>query len=643
MPGNDYFLWAGLFLILFELFHFSYQRKLNDQRTFLLYAMMICSMLICISGIVLTYFIRHRLFYTAPAIFMSTLLYLSQLTLPYLLLCMICMICSIYNTNLRTPVFIGLFLFILGAIFTLTNPLSGLIFHPESDGLLHIGRGYRFFVCGIMLWYAVDFLFIFLHYKKLNLRQLAALCEVSVFLLLGMLVQNILRLQLLVGFTSALAILALYISLNSPYAYIDHVTRVFNPDYFQRWITERFWYNRPTSIIIVNFTQLEHIRTVYDFHTGNTLLKEVTKMLWHKTPSHAVFRLKFNQYLLCTNTTYQQELLLADLQETFDTDFSIDGHKINCPASFYTITDIFTCNNADSLLAYIHFLIRQPVSDNQILPTSEALYQTFSYEQEVERYLNIAVENNLFEVWYQPIYNIKESCFVAFEALSRLKHPELGWISPELFFRIAGNTDLIFQILPLQLRKICKFVRENSEILKSIDNIKINLSPAELTRPGYCDALVAIIREFQLPTSRFQFEVTETTATKYSDELSDCILRLQSIGINLCLDDFGSGYANLNSILRLPFSVIKMDRSLLRNIDSDNAARTFYQNMVRTLKDTGYQIVAEGVETKEEATLMALWNVDMIQGYFYAKPMPGQDILCFLDAQNHEQEVIPCK
>ena len=86
-----------------------------------------------------------------------------------------------------------------------------------------------------------------------------------------------------------------------------------------------------------------------------------------------------------------------------------------------------------------------------------------------------------------------------------------------------------------------------------------------------------------------------------------------------------------------------MDRSLLRNIDSDNVARTFYQSMVRTLKDIGYQIVAEGVETQKEVTLMTLFNVDMIQGYFYAKPMPEQDILSFLDAQGHEQEVIPCK
>ena len=640
MPWHDYFLWAGLFLLLFELFHFSNQRKLNDNRTILLYAMMICSIVICVSGIALTYFIGHRLSYTIPAVFINTLVYLSQLILPYLLLCMIC---CIYSTHLPTPVLIGLFPLITGVLFILSNPFTGLISHPESDGLLHVGKAYPVFVYGIMLWYIVDFLFIFLHYKILKLRQLISLCEVSVFLLLGMLIQNILHLQLFVGFASSLAVLALYVSLNNPCAYIDYVTRVFNRDYFLRWIAERFQKHRPTSVIVIHLTQLEHIHTVYALSTSSELLKKVIDTLWQTTPSHAVFRLRFDQYMLCTDTMEQQQFLLSELQKVFGTDFLIAGHKINCPATFYPVADIFTCNDADSLLSYIQFLTCQSDSGKQANSSSEDLYQTFSYEQEVERYLNIAVENDLFEVWYQPIYNIKESRFVAFEALSRLKHPELGWISPELFFRIAGNTDLIFQILPLQLRKICKFVNDNYEALKSINNIKINLSPAELTRPGYCDALVDIIREYHLPPSRFQFEVTETAATEYSKELSDYILHLQSIGIKLCLDDFGSGYANLNSILRLPFSVIKMDRSLLRNINSDNVARTFYQSMVRTLKDIGYQIVAEGIETQEEAALMALWDVDMIQGYFYAKPMPAQDILSFSGITKHKQEVISCK
>ena len=104
----------------------------------------------------------------------------------------------------------------------------------------------------------------------------------------------------------------------------------------------------------------------------------------------------------------------------------------------------------------------------------------------------------------------------------------------------------------------------------------------------------------------------------------------------MCLDDFGSGYANLGSILRLPFSVVKLDRSLLLNIRKEQKSRDFYENMVHTLKKIGYTIVAEGVENKEEAAYMEQWGVDMIQGYYYASPQPPTELLLFLHSWNQK-------
>ena len=628
MPWNDYFLWAGLCLLCLDLFHFSHQRKLHDHRTILLYAMTITSLCICGSGIILTHLLSHRLSYTLPGILMTILIYISQWLLPYLLLCMICCVCS---PALTTPVYLGLVPLIAGFIVILSNPVTGFISGAESDGLLHVSNGYPVFVYGIMLWYFFDFIFILFHFKKLKLRQIITLGEVSIFLLTGMLLQNILRLNLFVGFAAALAIFSIHFSLNSPYAYTDYITRLFNQDYFIRWISERYAQHRSTSIMIVEFTQLDHLHTVYDLAVGKQLLSSISDILWRETPDHAVFRINYRKYLLCTRNAAQQQLLLSRLQQIFHQEFEINQHKIICPAAFCLLPDIFTCTDADTLWSYIQFMLRQTndTASASVLMDSHDLFKQYNYELEVERFLNIAVEKDLFEVWYQPIWNIKNQAFVAMEALSRLKHPTLGWISPEFFFHVAQKTDLIFKILPLQLKKICDFVKQNPSLLQSTHNIKINLSPAELIKPGYCDMLIEIIQSYGLSPAFFQFEVTETTATQYNVELSNCILRLQKTGIRLCLDDFGSGYANLNSILRLPFSVIKLDRSLLSGITSDTAASTFYQSMVHTLKSIGYQIVAEGVETGEEARLLSEWNVDMIQGYYYAKPMPGNDVLSF--------------
>lgn len=105
---------------------------------------------------------------------------------------------------------------------------------------------------------------------------------------------------------------------------------------------------------------------------------------------------------------------------------------------------------------------------------------------------------------------------------------------------------------------------------------------------------------------------------------------LQTAGIGLCLDDFGSGYANLNTVMQLPFSVIKLDRSLLFHICTDKNAALFYQSIVSAFCRLGYRIVAEGVETQEEMELLRSWNVDMIQGYYFSRPLPPDDLLRLL-------------
>ena len=98
-------------------------------------------------------------------------------------------------------------------------------------------------------------------------------------------------------------------------------------------------------------------------------------------------------------------------------------------------------------------------------------------------------------------------------------------------------------------------------------------------------------------------------------------------GIGLCLDDFGSGYANLNTVLRLPFDVVKMDRSLLTGITCDEQAAVFYHSIVTVMQNMGYIIVAEGAETEEEVSLLREWGVDMVQGYYFSRPLPEAELL----------------
>ena len=142
----------------------------------------------------------------------------------------------------------------------------------------------------------------------------------------------------------------------------------------------------------------------------------------------------------------------------------------------------------------------------------------------------------------------------------------------------------------------------------------MNLSPLDLMRNDCGAHLIQILDEFEIPYSCVQFEITETAATEYTAGLNRMVEEFSQAGIGLRLDDFGSGYANLNTVMQLPFSSIKLDRSLLFDICSDEKRALFYQSVVETFRRMNYRIVAEGVETEAEMRLLSSWNVDMIQG-----------------------------
>ena len=621
MAMNDYYLIAGLCLLCLEFIYFLNQRKLMDKRTKYLLVMMLTSMGICALGIIITFLLIN-----VPSkiiVFFVSLLYAFELCLPY---CLHAMTRKILRKNDFKSKKLNDFVFLFGIMNVILNPFIGHISYFQ-DNLLFVGTCYKYLIWGIVGWYLIDFIYILWHYKSLEKRCFNSLMEVSLLLIGSMLIQNVCKIQLFVGFGAALAVTILYLVLNSPLAYIDLSTHVFNGDYFNYWIWEQIHLKKETHLLVIKINQLKYMHDVHQLGNKSELLDYITKQLWNISYKHLLFRIQFDQFVLCCSTKKQQEKIINQLNQIFPKGYCEIPHGDFTYISMYQINHIEKLENENNVLSYIEFLLNQQTNNQQFIQDTEKLYLKYLNEQEIERYLLKAIDQDLFDVWYQPIYSIHEHKFVALEALSRLQHPQLGWISPEVFIGIAEKEDLIFKMMPLQIKRICKFINENQKDLKDIDNIKVNLSPLEFAKPGYCEYLIDIIKSYSIPLDKFQFEITESTATTYTKELEEVIYYLKQNGIRICLDDFGSGYANLNSILHLPFSVIKMDRSLLKNICEDESVSMFYQNMVRTLKNMGYKIVAEGIEERKEVELMEQWHVDMIQGYYYSKPLNSKEVI----------------
>ena len=351
-----------------------------------------------------------------------------------------------------------------------------------------------------------------------------------------------------------------------------------------------------------------------------------------------MFRISGRRFLLLTFSLREYETCLTRLRQLFHTQPD-DANAAPTPVILCGVVNAEKLGTSGLVLDYAEYLesLVSQSGETQVIQNDRKTMDSFHYNKQVEQFLHRAIAEDLFEVYYQPVYSLHRQRFVTLEALSRLRHPELGWISPDIFIRLAEKNHLITQITELQLRRVCRFLRENPALRASIANVKINLSPLDLIHSESGSHLVRILGEYGLPCSCFQFEITETVATEYSASLTRVAESLRAAGIGLCLDDFGSGYANLNTVMQLPFSVIKLDRSLLFHICTDKNAALFYQSIVSAFCRLGYRIVAEGVETQEEMELLRSWNVDMIQGYYFSRPLPPDDLLRLLTGSAETQ------
>ena len=340
-----------------------------------------------------------------------------------------------------------------------------------------------------------------------------------------------------------------------------------------------------------------------------------------------------------TGSLEEYEYYLTQLKRMFDgnSKLNVNNKIITMPVIISGIMNAQKLGDSGLILEYAEYL-EALSAKNGLTEVIQDDYQTmngFLYNKRVEQYLHKAITEDLFEIYYQPVYSTRKKCFITLEALSRLQHPELGWIAPDVFIQIAEKNHMIEQITDLQFSRVCRFLGENRYLMRHLLNVKVNLSSLDLMRNDCSRHFIRIMDAYKIPHNWIQFEITETVATECNAGLRRVAEEFTDAGIGLCLDDFGSGYANLNTVMRLPFSVIKVDRSLLFDICRDEKRAIFYESVVETFHKMNYHIVSEGVETQEEMEQISSWGVEMIQGYYFSKPLPEKELLELLKKQDN--------
>ncbi len=264
---------------------------------------------------------------------------------------------------------------------------------------------------------------------------------------------------------------------------------------------------------------------------------------------------------------------------------------------------------------------------NPLMIYNEELHSQELMTQRLLNDLNSAITEHQLKVYYQPKYDIQcvpPRLFSA-EALIRWRHPELGMIAPGQFIPLFENKGLIGKVDSYVWEEAARQVKEWKEKYGFLLPVSVNLSRADVFDPTLVDRVVRLIRENDLDFRDIKLEVTESAYTDQAKDVLDVVLRLREQGFEIEMDDFGSGYSSLNMLSDMPIDVLKMDMKFIRNIESSDTDMRLVRLILDIAKYLRVKAVAEGVETPGQLSLLREAGCDIVQGFFFSRPVPPEE------------------
>jgi len=287
--------------------------------------------------------------------------------------------------------------------------------------------------------------------------------------------------------------------------------------------------------------------------------------------------------------------------------------------------DISVLDDFSSLVAYEY---TKTGLGSRIIPFEE-LAKSQSLRK-TENALRDAINNGLLRVWYQPIWSVEKGRTVAAEALLRIDSDELRKISPEVYIPVAESTGMIREIGLFVFKEVCRLLGSPSIKGLGVSYIDVNLSVYQFKYDHLASRFEEIRSEYGVPASAINLEITESASTAENPVVEKTMEELRHLGYAFSIDDYGSGHSNLKQLISSSYKCVKIDKSLLWDCSRNPTASKMYEILTGSIRNLGYDVVQEGVETKEQLDKAILSGSGLIQGYYFSKPLPESDFIEYL-------------
>ena len=382
------------------------------------------------------------------------------------------------------------------------------------------------------------------------------------------------------------------------------------------------------AMVVADIDGFKAINDIYGGNRGDEILIRLARGIEYEIRSSELFcRSSSDNFTFLLKYKSEKELVkrITLIHDTVKTN-QLSNFEFSLSFGIYIIEDLTIEPIQMRMRAELaKFTIKK---SNQLYYAfySESLRQTIIADKYIENNMISALKNEEFEVFYQPQYHLSNNSIAGLEALSRWRQADGTLKFPSAYINIFEKNGFILQLDMYMLRKVCRQLKKWSDSGISVVPVAVNFSRMHVFNPMFGTDLCRIVNEYDIPHELIGVEITESVFSENILRLLEVVKELRECGFKIIVDDFGSGYSSLNLISKIPVDILKIDRNFFGTEDIAVRGKMIILDIIKMAKHLGMNIIAEGVETKEQVLFLKGAGCEMVQGYYYSKPIDTQSV-----------------
>ncbi len=423
----------------------------------------------------------------------------------------------------------------------------------------------------------------------------------------------------------------------------DDITELKNRLHFVKEATEILDTNRNIEyfMIYLDVDNFKVINDVFGHLTGDEVLKQISVLLQKNGHKNNLYnRISGDEFVIFCDKSYTKESVkqyVKDILDTFKSGVTVNDNKFRLNVSIGISKYPEDGDTIELLIKNSHIAMNKAkdmVNKKYHFCDSGDKLETMEYTKYTDK-LYTALDNNEFELYYQPQISLEDNRIIGAEALLRWNSAEYGYIPPYKFIPILERTGMIVEVGEWVIEEVMKQIVRLEEMELEPIRISINLSVIQCLENNFIDKIKLILAKYKIDPKYIEFEITESIAINDNTLVAETFNKIKELGFSIAMDDFGTGYSSLSRLQEMPLDRLKIDKSFVDGIEKDEKKEIVIKLIIEYAKLLNLFSIAEGVEEKYQIDHLKNNGCDEIQGYFYAKPMRQEDFEQYI--RNHNK------